>query len=91
MEYYGIVTWGSAYEISKKPLLNLQKYTLKILYNKSMLYPTPKLFEETSILPIEGAFKLKAILQIIKEKNYEFVQTKTRQAAKFNVKLNQRK
>lgn len=85
---YGIVTWGEAYEYSKKSLQNLQKYTLKIIYNKPKIYPSIKLFQETSILPLEKAFKMRAILQLIKEKNYEFIKSRTRQASNFNVKLN---
>lgn len=60
---YGIIAWGGTYVKSINPLMCIQKKILKSIFNKSLLYPTEKLYIESSILSVRKYFIEKSLLQ----------------------------
>lgn len=53
---YGIISWGGAGKTYMKPLQNIQKRIIKIIFEKSILYPTDQLFNETKLLDIRQIY-----------------------------------
>lgn len=59
---YGIIIWGGAYDRNIKPLEDIQKRILKLIYNKSKTYSSDLLFKENKIISIRKYFLLKSVL-----------------------------
>ena len=86
---YGIVTWGGASRNIIKPLDILNRFALKAIYNKTKRYSTKLLYEETKLLNVKQIFWQKAILQILKTKEYEYCKNskQTRQMSNMKIKF----
>ena len=67
--YDGIVSWGGAYKNALSNLEVLQKWILKIIFNRSRLYSSDRLFKESGVLDIRQLFSLAALLDFFKYKN----------------------
>ena len=53
---YGIIGWGGLYDNNLKPLYSLQKYAIKIIFNKALRFSSRVLFKEHKILPVRFLF-----------------------------------
>lgn len=53
---YGIIGWGGANKFNIKPLIQVQKRFLKIMYERSYRYPTDLLFNESEVLHIRQIY-----------------------------------
>ena len=53
---HGIIGWGGLYNNVLRPVISVQKYILKIIFNKPFRYPSKTLFEENSILNIKQLY-----------------------------------
>lgn len=53
---YGIIGWGGLYDNNLKPLYSLQKYAIKIIFNKVLRFSSRVLFKEHKILPVRFLF-----------------------------------
>lgn len=61
---YGLIAWGGATDSHLAKLQNIQKWIIKIMYNKSRLYPTASLFDETGLLDLRQLFYEKIALRL---------------------------
>lgn len=59
---YGIIAWGGAYNAHIKNLETIQKWILKIIYNKNILYPTDALYKLSNILDARQLYCLTLVL-----------------------------
>lgn len=66
---YGIIGWGGVADVYLKNLDTLQKWILKIIYDKDMTYPTEDLFRETEIFDLRQLFCLNILTKQQKNKN----------------------
>lgn len=55
---YGIVAWGSANDNILKYLMVIQKWIIKIIYNKRRTYPSDNLFTESRLFDIRQLYAL---------------------------------
>lgn len=53
---YGIIGWGGVGMTYLKPLENIQKKIIKIIYKKSRLYPTDLLYNESKLFDVRQIF-----------------------------------
>lgn len=53
---YGIIAWGGATNVYLKSLETIQKWILKIIYNKCYTYPSNDLYREAEILDLRQLF-----------------------------------
>lgn len=53
---YGIIGWGGAYKNSLKNLEVIQKWILKIIFNKPKTYPTELLYAEARVFDLRQLF-----------------------------------
>lgn len=61
---YGIVGWGGLYDTHLHRLNVLQKYILKIIFEKRKTFPSEKIFEISGVLNIRQTYGLKILLNI---------------------------
>lgn len=65
---YGIAGWGGVNDNHLEKLNTVQKWILKIIYNKKRTYPSDTLFKETNTLDIRQLFCLNMLLNIKRNK-----------------------
>lgn len=65
---YGIAGWGGVKDNHLEKLNTVQKWILKIIYNKKRTYPSDTLFKETNTLDIRQLFCLNMLLNIKRNK-----------------------
>lgn len=63
---YGIIGWGGVMNCHMKKLEILQKWILKIIYQKSYTYPTENLYKETGIFDIRQLYCQSLLLRQFK-------------------------
>lgn len=65
---YGIIGWGGVTNKYLKKLEMMQKWIIKIIYNKCYTYPSDDLYAEARILDIRQLFARSLILRLYTEK-----------------------
>ena len=68
---YGILAWGGAYNSHLKNAETLQKWVLKIMYRKEIMYPSDNLFQLACVLDIRQLY-CSAILVEQKKQNSKY-------------------
>lgn len=63
---YGIIGWGGVTNNYLQNLNNMQKWFLKIIYSKDILYSTERLYNETKKLDLRQLFCQKILINIFK-------------------------
>lgn len=65
---YGIIGWGGVNESHLKQLNTVQKWILRIIFSKSITYPSDLLYEESQLFDAKQLFYLKISLKTFKNK-----------------------
>lgn len=65
---YGIIGWGGVNESHLKQLNNVQKWIIRIIFSKSITYPSDLLYEECQLFDAKQLFYLKISLKTFKNK-----------------------
>lgn len=65
---YGIVGWGGVNECFLNSVHVIQKWVLKVIYNKTMCYPTETLYIETEVKDLRQLFFQKILLSVFRDK-----------------------
>lgn len=66
---YGILGWGGVTDNYLNHLNTIQKWVLKIIYNKNLTYPTSNLYNECGVLDLRQLFFLYISIYTHKNKN----------------------
>lgn len=66
---YGIVAWGGATNVHLKQLEITQKWILKIIFNKTYMFPSDQLYEESGMFDIRQLFFKHLAIRQYKEKD----------------------
>lgn len=66
---YGIIGWGGVTNCYLSKLQIIQKWILKIIYNKYYTYPTDQLYAESKIFDLRQLFCHTILMNIYKNKN----------------------
>lgn len=65
---YGIIGWGSALGTHLNKLEIIQKRIIKIIFNKTNLYPSEELFKESKLLDLRQLYFLNTVVHQYKNK-----------------------
>lgn len=66
---YGILGWGGVTDNYLCNLNNMQKWILKIIYNKNLTYPTRDLYKDSGVLDLRQLFCLHIIIYTYKNRD----------------------
>lgn len=67
---YGIIGWGGLKKTYLQPLEKLQKRILKVMYNKSLRYPSEQLYRELNLLDIRQIFSKITLIYLFNNSQY---------------------
>nr|CAH7721012.1 unnamed protein product [Callosobruchus chinensis]CAH7725692.1 unnamed protein product [Callosobruchus chinensis]CAH7737676.1 unnamed protein product [Callosobruchus chinensis]CAH7738794.1 unnamed protein product [Callosobruchus chinensis]CAH7740468.1 unnamed protein product [Callosobruchus chinensis] len=65
---YGLVGWGGVRDCHLSVLEILQKWVIKVIFNKEKLYPTNQLYNESNIFDIRQLYFIKILSLVNKRK-----------------------
>lgn len=65
---YGIISWGGINDCHLSSLETLQKWILRIIYNRNINYSSERLFIDSSLLDIRQLFCQKLLISVKKQK-----------------------
>ena len=68
---YGVIIWGGTYDVHLKPLITLQKRSLRIINKKPYREHTNPLFIQNNILKLHDLYKFNLGIHFYKNKLYE--------------------